>query len=516
MKLQDCSVLILYNTPRLAVAGGVRVESDASVLDQVDAVAHSLERLGLAYRRADIKYFRQLPELLVKSPELLVFNLVEGFQMRPEEANLVPAVCQAFHKGCTGNDTPALVLGLDKWRTKSILKHAGVPSPAGVLVAPGDPVPPIEGPAGKVIVKPMANDASEGIDADCVVDSADTAKVKAVVERLHKSFNQPVLIEPFIGKRELNVSVLQRGNRIDVMPLAEIDFSAFDDGKPPIVTYAAKWLPETFEYQNTPRIIPAPIPKRVADKVRRIARHAWEALGCRDYVRVDLRLTEELEPVVLEVNPNPDISPEGGFASAIEAAGMTYDMFVKTILENALTRLKAVSQPMAVAVTGSGGSTEALRIRYTEAADHEPIMTILRDTKFFRQDEVDVAGELLAEAAAKGTDGHYQSFAAELEGRVVGWVCHGPTPCCLGTFDIYWLAVSPDCQGKGVGRALTEFAENHIRQRQGRLIVVETSGRAIYDSTRAFYRRLGYNEVARLSDFYAPNDDKIIYLKKLG
>jgi ribosomal protein S18 acetylase RimI-like enzyme len=96
-----------------------------------------------------------------------------------------------------------------------------------------------------------------------------------------------------------------------------------------------------------------------------------------------------------------------------------------------------------------------------------------------------------------------------------GWVCFGPTPCSEGTYDLYWIAVSPHCQGQGVGKALMAFAEERIRQRGGRLIIIETSGRAIYAPTRGFYLGLGYTESARVPDFYAPDDDKVVYSGRL-
>ena len=113
-----------------------------------------------------------------------------------------------------------------------------------------------------------------------------------------------------------------------VLPLAEIDFSAFSDKQLKLVDYEAKWVKESFGYNNTPRIIPAPLAEPVAEKVRHLALQAWDALGCRGYARVDFRLDEKDNPYVLEVNPNPDISPDAGFAAALEAAKIPYEQFV--------------------------------------------------------------------------------------------------------------------------------------------------------------------------------------------
>ena len=99
-----------------------------------------------------------------------------------------------------------------------------------------------------------------------------------------------------------------------------------------------QWLSDSFEYNNTPRIIPAPLSKRAAKLVHDCAIETWRALGCRDYARLDFRMDDAERPFVLEVNPNPDISPDAGFAAALAAAGLTYDSFVNTLLENAHDR----------------------------------------------------------------------------------------------------------------------------------------------------------------------------------
>jgi len=127
-----------------------------------------------------------------------------------------------------------------------------------------------------------------------------------------------------------------------------------------------------------------------------------------------------------------------------------------------------------------------------------------------------VAAEVLDEALRTGPAGHYQSLSAMLDGRLVGWTCYGPTPCTIGTFDIYWIAVEPTCQKRGAGRVLIAAAEIGMQSRQARLAAVETSGTPRYAGTRCFYRKLGYRQTARIPDFYAPGDDKVIYTKRLA
>lgn len=534
MAIQDYSVLVLHNTPRTAggdaaTSSQAGIESDAGVLDEVKAVAEALTRLGVTHRIASVPLLKELPGVLAVAPEPVVFNLVEGFQQRPEEANFVPALCLSFGKACTGNDTQALCLALDKWQTKVMLKGAAIPSSDGVIVPVGGTIPFASLPTGKVIIKPVATDASEGIESSSVLGRLETQRIEAIVRQLHTVFKQPVIIEKYIGNRELNVSVLQRGDQIEVLPLAEIDFSAFAAKKPRIVDYAAKWLPETFEFQNTPRLIPAPLDDALAETVRQMARRAWLAVGCSDYARVDLRLTDSGKPYVLEINTNPDISPTGGFAAALSAAGLTFPDFIAGVLENAVHRLTRLHHgsagargPLVLGATAMPAAAEPrpsappCRIRRTEAADRAPIVTFVQATGFFRDDEIPVAAEVLDDAIADGPSGDYQSFTAiDDKGTPIGWICYGKTACCVGTYDIYWIAVDKNIQAKGVGRALMRFAEDRAREEGGRLAVIETAGKARYDATRAFYLRIGYFEAARLPEFYAPGDDKIVYLKRL-
>jgi ribosomal protein S18 acetylase RimI-like enzyme len=137
----------------------------------------------------------------------------------------------------------------------------------------------------------------------------------------------------------------------------------------------------------------------------------------------------------------------------------------------------------------------------------------MAETGFFRPDEIDIARELIDSGIAEGPKGHYQSFVARVNDQTVGWVCWGPTPCTLGTFDIYWIGVASNMQGRGIGRTLTAFAEKSIAEQGGQLFVVETSSRETYTPTRGFYVAQGYREAGRIPDFYGPGDDRVIFIK---
>ena len=151
-------------------------------------------------------------------------------------------------------------------------------------------------------------------------------------------------------------------------------------------------------------------------------------------------------------------------------------------------------------------------LRHLTAADRGRIEEITRAVGVFRDEEVPVALEVFDGAAAGSPD--YQAVGAEVEGRLAGWICWGPTPCTLGTFDLYWMAVDPRHHGFGVGTALIADMEQRLVG-AARLVVVETAGRPDYAPTRAFYEARGYRRAAVIPDFYAPGDDQVVYTKRL-
>jgi D-alanine-D-alanine ligase len=157
-------------------------------------------------------------------------------------------------------------------------------------------------------------------------------------------------------------------------------------------------------------------------------------------------------------------------------------------------------------------------LRNLTAADRGRIEEISRAVGLFHADEIPVALEVFDGAiagSAVGGSPDYLALGAEYEGRLAGWICWGPTPCTLGTYDLYWMAVDPALHGGGVGSALLQAMEDRLAG-VARLIVVETAGRADYAPTRGFYEARGYRAVSRIPDFYAPGDDQVVYTKSLA
>jgi ribosomal protein S18 acetylase RimI-like enzyme len=148
--------------------------------------------------------------------------------------------------------------------------------------------------------------------------------------------------------------------------------------------------------------------------------------------------------------------------------------------------------------------------------DKPVLITLLRATPEFKPAEVVVAEEVLNSYLADPAGSGYNTLVAKAGLAISGYVCYGPTPLTEGTWDVYWIAVAAGEQGKGVGGALLAYAEDKIREARGRLIVIETSSQTSYVKSRRFYSNHGYEAVARLPDFYAPGDDKIILQKRLA
>lgn len=148
-----------------------------------------------------------------------------------------------------------------------------------------------------------------------------------------------------------------------------------------------------------------------------------------------------------------------------------------------------------------------------KTSDVAAIREMVSDTGFFRADEVDVAAELVEERLAKGIASGYHFSFAETNGLLAGYVCYGPTPCTVGSFDLYWIVVDKKWQGRGLGLELCRIAEAGVGKLGGRRLYVETSGKELYQATRAFYVKAGYTQIAVLPDFYDIGDDKVIYQK---
>jgi D-alanine-D-alanine ligase len=260
----------------------------------------------------------------------MVFNLGEGLDGRLFEEPRIVWALEAMGYRFTGSGGNAIARSLHKARAKALLVRNRVPTPSWWLFRHPDEVGRLEdAPAFPLIVKPVAEEASIGVSPPAVVSTLTALRdrVAYIVER----YRQAALVEVFVVGREFNVSLW--GEPPHVLPLAEIDFSAFEDPYTRIVSFAAKWEEGSFEYDHTPVLCPAPIGDGLAERIAETALRAWDTIGCRGYARVDMRLGDSEVPYVVEVNCNPDLSPEAGFHRAARAAGYGYEDMVANVVD---------------------------------------------------------------------------------------------------------------------------------------------------------------------------------------
>jgi ribosomal protein S18 acetylase RimI-like enzyme len=148
--------------------------------------------------------------------------------------------------------------------------------------------------------------------------------------------------------------------------------------------------------------------------------------------------------------------------------------------------------------------------------DREPLQRLLVETRYFSEDEVAIALELIDVVLDRPEQKDYIIRVCRDGETVLGYYCVGPTPATESTYDLYWIAVAASMHGRGIGKELIAHAEQLICSRGGRLVMVETSSRPQYDKTRRFYGICGYSELARIKDYYRPGDDLVIFGKYLS
>lgn len=329
-------VAVIYNLfERLQKGEEKDVLAEEGVIDEIGAVEKAIHSLNyecfiLAIKDEIYSIIHWLKEI---NPDV-VFNLCESvFGNASLEMN-IPAMLDLLRIPYTGSSALTLGLCQDKGKVKDILQSQGILTPRyKIFDRESDQ---IEGNIFPAIVKPLHEDGSLGISKDSVVYNNESLKnrIRYVIEKYH----QPALVEEFIEGRELNVSLLETNGKPEILPISEIDYSDFPDGIPKICGYEAKWVTESIEYQKSRPICPAPLDWILQKRVEFIATRVFKLFGCRDYARVDMRVNSDGEIFVLEVNPNPDISLQSGFARSVKAKGMSYDELIGCLIEKALQR----------------------------------------------------------------------------------------------------------------------------------------------------------------------------------
>lgn len=304
-------------------------------MEEYDYVAERLKNVGLDAFTLNIKDNLQLllENLKVKKPDV-IFNFVEIFKDNSRfEMNIV-GLYELMDIPYTGAPALSLANCQNKILAKRLLSTSGIRIPQFFIV-PEKSSRYTHKLKYPLLVKPPFEDASVGIENESIVTN--TKQLKERIDYVLKYFASPVLVEEFIEGRELNVAVMG-DRRLRVLPISEIDFSEMPNHLHNIVSYQAKWDPHHESYHKTIPICPAPLSKNIEIKAKEIAFKAFKVMGCRDYARVDMRLSKDNRLYVLEVNPNPDITEGAGFMRSAEHAGMTYGQALKRIVQYALSR----------------------------------------------------------------------------------------------------------------------------------------------------------------------------------
>lgn len=304
-------------------------DDEKDVLDQAEQVEDALKNLGYSARKMFMGLnLEEISDELLRIKPDLVFNLVEGLNGKANLIHLAPALLESIRMPYTGCGHESMFLTSNKILAKKILRYNSVRT-AAYFFSPGK----YElDPQKTYIAKPLWEDASVGITDKNVFKGNSIL----VIDELRERFGNHFFIEEFIEGREFNVSILGGPEGPQVMPLAEIVFRNYPDDKPRIVNYAAKWEQETFEYTNTPRsfeFAESDIPFR--EIIRKTALNCWNIFGLKGYARVDFRVDNNNEPYVLEINANPCIEKDSGFASACKQAGLTFEKVIERIVYDA-------------------------------------------------------------------------------------------------------------------------------------------------------------------------------------
>jgi D-alanine-D-alanine ligase len=273
---------------------------------------------------------------LEKNKPDLVFNFIEIYKENSRYEMNVVSLLELLRVPYTGAPPITLANCQNKVLTKRLLSSLGIRTPDFFLVKKlsKNYRHNLKFP---LMIKPGYEDASVGIENESIVKN--NKQLKERVDYVLQYFLQPVLVEEYIEGRELNIAVLG-DTEPEALPISEIDFTKMPDHLYNIVSYQAKWNPSHEAYHKTIPVCPARLPKKTEQKAKETALTSFKVMGCRDYARVDIRLTPKGKLYVLEVNPNPDLTEGAGFMRSAEAAGYSYIRALKRIIDLAYKRAK--------------------------------------------------------------------------------------------------------------------------------------------------------------------------------
>jgi len=321
------TVLILYNK-----LSKKPKDDEADVIEQVNLVTAALKKLNYTVTtyQIDLNLKKAIQELQKINPDI-VFNLAETIGNKGEFTFLATSVLNFLRVPYTGSPLIPMFHCSNKLLSKKELLRIGVKTPLGFSLDQLDQLKPTH----KYILKPIWEEGSLELDEDCVFHGSD----REVIERIKQKSRHHYFVEEFIEGREFNISILYSKNGPEVLPLAEMTFIDFPEGKPKMMGYTAKWDEKSFEYTHTRRTFQlSKSDGPLKNKLVGICKKCWNELGLKGYVRIDFRVTKKLEPLVIDINLNPCLSTSGGFMAASRKKRLTMEEVMVRILEDALNK----------------------------------------------------------------------------------------------------------------------------------------------------------------------------------
>ncbi len=333
-------VLVIYNEPVLPKEHP-DAASEYDIIATSELIENILREGGFPTRRIGFSTDPQvLLDELRTSPPDAVFNLFEGLANQTATEISVVSLLEWLNIPFTGSPSFAISLGRDKIRTKFLLQGAGLPTPDFAVVEQL-PCPrwTYEWPA---IVKPACQDSSVGIEQASIVVNQEQLEKR--VSYILNRYQGAVLIEQFVFGREFHVNMIEDPGEsptrpiLTMIPLAEVRFE-YEAGRRfwPIYSYDAKWNTESEEYLGTPLDTAVSLPAPLGERIRRIARETYRLTGLRDYGRLDIRLSEDGMPAILEVNPNPYLNSIA-LLDGFKHMGRSHEEFIVEMIWSALAR----------------------------------------------------------------------------------------------------------------------------------------------------------------------------------
>ena len=297
-------------------------------MEEFDYIAKKLKRVGInAYTLNILDNIQLMLNDFKKNKPDVIFNFVELYKDEPQYEMNVVGLYELLGIPYTGAHSMALANCQSKIFVKRMLTLKGINTPRFFIIT--EPKKRYNHTLNyPLMVKPALEDASVGIENESIVNNY--KQLKERINYILKCFYQPALVEEFIDGRELNVAVLG-DKKPRALPISEIDFSRMPENLYNIVSYQAKWDPNHESYHKTIPKCPARLPKKVESKAKEIALASFKIMGCRDYARIDMRLSKNNELFVLEVNPNPDLTDGAGFMRSAGVAGLSYAQALKKI-----------------------------------------------------------------------------------------------------------------------------------------------------------------------------------------